>query len=106
MRNKKKSNVITALTRKVNKPRLGLRVGKVLLSRPEKCILTTIFWAAGTKISGVNNLHPGMLGFNFGAMYTAEGYKSLPAATLKSMRSYMAKYHIKDWTTDHVAGEE
>lgn len=97
----KKNNraLITALGRKVNKPRLGLRVAKMPLSRTEKCIITTIFWAAGTG-KQIDNLNPAMLGFNFGAMYHPEGHKNMPKSSLKMMRSYMKKYNIKDWTDE------
>jgi len=96
---KKKRDMITALGRKVNKPRLGLRTGLVVLSRAEKCIITTIFWAAGTG-KQIDNLNPAMLGFNFGAMYHPDGHKHLPKSSLKMMRAYMKKHNIKDWTNE------
>jgi glucose uptake protein GlcU len=86
---------ITAMDRKVNKPRLGLRRGLVILSNVEKCVITTVFGLSNTK--GLNKLTPGSLGMVFGTFYSPTGYKHMPEKSRKNMVDYMKKNNIKVW---------
>lgn len=91
---------ITALDRKVNRPRVALRNPVVKLTKPEKCLLTMIFGVAVADKKKLLSTDPAMMGYNFGALYSTLGYYNLSRSSLRLLRQYLKKYNIEDWTKD------
>jgi len=87
---------ITAMDRKVNRPRLTLRRGLATLSNIEKCVLTTIFGLSDSR-GLISKLTPGSLGMLFGSFYSPTGYKWMTERSKKKMVEYMKKHNIKVW---------